>query len=156
MKKNLKQMDEETRNFLIVVIAVTVVVGLFFLLTTIRLNQPYQISVPPLSGDNQIQFNEILMGSVFNMPEEAYFVFVYDDKNPVSDIHRNLLAQNQKGYRFYEINLNSFFNKSFYGETTQVEKDNLEFTGNTIILIEDGEVKEVLQKPSEIMSYFEE
>ncbi len=155
MKKYLQQMSEETRNFVLVGVGVFLVLGLFFLITFIRINQPYYVTVPPLSGDNRVQYEEILIGSLTNMPEERYFVFVYKDKGPIFDMYRNLLEQNEMEYRYYRANLNSFFNETYRGDTANDDKENLQFTGNTVVLVENGEIKEFLTTPTEIFSYFE-
>ncbi len=151
MKNYFATMDEETRNTVLISGIVLIIIILFFILTFIRLNQPSVISVPPLQSDNTIQYDEILIGSALNMPEERYFVFI-SGKDSLSSYYESLVAGSDLGYRYYTANLNSFFNQRF--KAAESDQAELKFSGNTILLIENGEVKEFLEKIDEVESYF--
>ncbi len=154
MKKYLDQLNDEVRNVVIVGLAVLLVIGVFFLITYVRISQPYTVDVPPLSGDNRIQFDEILIGSMLNMPEDSYYVFVYDKKHPLGEIYQDFLMQRQIEERYYTANLNNFFNQPFH-DTEGKYNDELRFAGNTVVLIEDGTIKEFLETPEEVVMHFE-
>lgn len=151
MKNYFSSMSEETRNTVLISGIVLIIIVLFFILTFIRLNQPYKIMVPPLYSDNSIQYDEILIGSALAMPEERYFVFI-SNNDSTSPYYENLVASSDLGYRYYKANLDSFLNQGFYA--SESNRDDLKISGNTILFIENGEIKEFLETIDEVTSYF--
>ncbi len=154
MFEKLKAMDEELRNVLIISISVLVIIVLFFWITAVRLNQPYEIRVPEFTINNEIKFDKILIGEMFNLPEENYFVYVRDENNPNDMLFESLVATNDLGYRHYEANLNSFFNYHFLAEESNQDKNNLQFKTSTILLIKDNQIVEFLEEKDEVLNYF--
>ncbi len=153
MKQKFAQMSDEVKNTILVSASVLIIISIFFVLTLIRVNQPTKIIVPPFFSDNSIQYNEIMIGSMLSMPEKEYYVLVYIDSY-LKDYYESLLATNEQEYRYYKADLNSFFNHHFYAEETVINKNNLKFSEDAIVIIKDGEIKEVLVDIKEIAEYF--
>ncbi len=149
MGKKQEILDDEIKNFIIISIIVVVIFLVFFWLTSLRINRPYKPTIPKGYVEAEINYEKILMGSVFNMPEENYYVFVKFKNDPY---YQMLLDTNKKEYRYYEVDLNSFFNQNWRGEENN--QADLKFATNTILLISDGKIVEFLDEKTKIIEHF--
>lgn len=142
-------LDDEIKNFILISIIVVVIVLIFFWLTSIRINKPYKPIIPKEYPPAEISYSKILMGSIFEMPEKNYYVYVINDGNPY---YKSLLDVNENGYRYYEVDLNSFFNQAYFSETSS-QKD-LRFARDTILLLRDGKIVEFLDNKEKVEDHF--
>ena len=149
MQKKTSWVDDEIKNFFIISAIVIVIVLIFFWLTSIRINRPFRPEVPNYVMPAKIQFSEILMGSIYNMPEDNYFVYVKLNENPLFEY---LLEINEMGYRYYIVDLNRFFNKQHISDKTNYLK--LEFANSTILLIQKGKIFKEFDTNQKDIDYF--
>lgn len=149
MKDKVNIIDDEVKNFIIISLIVIAIVLLFFWLTAIRINKPYKPVIPKGDQPAQITYEKILMGSILNMPEVIYYVYIEKSENP---LYKYLLDTNENNYRYYRVDLNSFFNNEHQAaESSQAE---LKFADNTILLIENGKIVAFLDTPQKVKEYF--
>ncbi len=149
MKKKHAMIDDEIKNFILISGIVILIVLGFFWLTSIRINKPYKPTIPKQESETEISYSKILMGSILTRPEENYYVYVKKSENPY---YKLLLDMNEKKYRYYEVDLNSFFNKGYLAETSsQVD---LKFAGDTILAVSGGKIVEFLDNKEKIEAYF--
>ena len=154
MKKQLEILTPEVKQGIIITIAVLAVVVIFFWLTAIRVNRPYTISVPFVSYQQEIQFDEILMGSILNRTEDKYFVFVRDADFVGNMAYEQLVSMNEGNYRYYTVDLNNIFNREYQAEENNFDQNNLQFKTSTILVIENGEIIEFLADKDAVFAYF--
>lgn len=100
----------------------------------------------------EIDNSKVVCGTMFNRTEEEYYVLAYypeDKNNPIYDV----LVENYSGTtKLYTLNLNSGFNKTCIGETTNITNDlnNLKISNITLIHIKNGNVSESFQDTNKI------
>ena len=106
----------------------------------------------------EIQYDEILAGSSFNMRNDKYLVVYYDfTDTELSELTSTLTNYSYNGkYRFYTVNMNSGFNKQYISEKSNkkpTSADELLINGPTLIKFEDGKVTRYIEGVDSIIDY---
>lgn len=139
---------------LIKIIAIVVVIAIIFYLITIvitkykkeKLQSNYNDSTPAI-----IQYDEIVLGSIFNQRHDEYYVLIMKEKEPYQELLSNyirLYDSKEKSLKVYTSNLDSIFNKSYMSETSNLKTNNiLEFrvSGLTLVKIKGNAVVEAYE-----------
>ncbi len=135
--------NDEVRSFGILVLAIVIVLLLVYTISVFVKGKDYSSIFDNSLNASEIQYNELLVGTIFSPKDENYFVLVIDRDDPYADLLKNYAKnyiEGQKHEAFYTVDLGNMFNKSAKGEDTNVEE--LIFKGTTLIQIENGEIKE--------------
>ena len=100
----------------------------------------------------EIDNSKVVCGTLFTRSEEEYYVFAYyydDNNNPIYAS----LAKNYSGdITLYTMNLNSGFNKTCIGDTTNISNnlDELKLSNMTLLHIKNSNIVESFQDTNKI------
>ncbi len=153
MKDKLKYMDEETKNFIIITVLVIMLFSFFLWLTALRLNKPFVIRNPNISYSNEIQYKEIMAGSIFNLEKDKYYVFVLKDNHPYNYLFESTVDQDEN-IDYYTVRLDNPLNNGYFAEESVKEKNGIKFSGSSVLLVENGELIEFIETREELTEYF--
>ena len=163
-KKNInKKIDEmETSTSYEILKVVTVLLGVlavlscFYLLTVFVTGNNSKQEEEKVEAE--IQYDEILAGSSFNMRNDKYLVVYYDfTDTELAELTSTLSNYSYNGkYRFYTVNMNNGFNKQYVSEKSNKKPksaDELLIKGSTLIKFEDGKVTRYIEGVDKIIDY---
>ncbi len=143
MQKNKKIENPpiEMGNMFKIVLIILIVFGIFYVIT-------YYIK----KGNNEtynnqpntyttIQYDEILIGSILNQPEDEYYVLLVS-QDLYNRYYKNYLSQYSNGNKFYYAIIENGLNKSYFNETSNLKPEDIkDFKFNTISLLKIKESK---------------
>lgn len=152
MKDKIKYMDDETKNFAIVTILVILLFSFFLWMTSMRVNKPFSIKNPDISYNNEIQFKEIMAGSIFNIEKDKYYVVVIEKNNPYNYLFESMIDQ-KEGAEYYIVQLNNPLNNGYSADESVKEKNGIKFSGSAVLLVENGELIEFMETKEEFMEH---
>lgn len=161
-EKNKKEttLGEELKSFIksdigsligIVLIIVLIMGGFFFITDFIKnLNKPEE----ELIASQDIQYDEILLSNMLKQPNNAYYVFIFDDGSEALDskdidiqtydIYLELYEGKENSLRLYRADLTSKFNEVYRTdkESNLIVSDikELKVKSNTLVKVENGVV----------------
>lgn len=148
----------EIRKLLIIIGAVCAVMLAFYFITEVVLkNKKDKTIEPDIKLEPTIQYEQILMGSLFNQNENDYYVFVYDEDDILVDIYNQYLSTYKNSsdpVKVYKVNLSEDFNKSYISEESYLKGSDItkiKVTGTTLIRISDGEIYRAFEGYDEII-----
>ena len=67
-----------------------------------------------------IQYDEILIGSILNQPEDEYYVLLVS-QDLYNRYYKNYLSQYSNGNKFYYAIIENGLNKSYFNETSNLK-----------------------------------
>jgi hypothetical protein len=141
MQKGTLTTDNEIINllkiFAIVVLVFLVFIGISKIIETDS-SEPEEIV---------IQYTDIIVGDILNQNGE-YLVLVSEDD--IADLESLISAT------YFTVNLKSVFNKSFVGETSNLEVDDIKdivFSETTLLSIKDNKIVSSYEGSDEIETY---
>ena len=137
--------ENEVGKLIKLIIIVTLIFVAFYVLT-ILVNK--KDTPEDNTGDDSdvIQYDEILIGNIFEQPNKEYYVMVYDDDDynaSVYSVYLSNYSSKEDAIRVYTAKLGNYFNKSFKAEksvlnTNDIKK--LKFKGSTLLKIKNGKI----------------
>lgn len=171
INKSVKMMDtsdstDEIRKLLIIIGAVCAVMLAFYFITEVVVKNKNKNN----SNDNQndikieadIQYEKILMGSLFNQSESDYYVYVYDTDDTMVDLYNQYISSynNLKEHlKVYKVNLNEDYNKSYIANESYLSGGNIKdikVTGTTIIRVKDKQISASYEGSEQILKKLKE
>lgn len=140
---------DEIRKLLIIIGAVCAVMLSFYFITEFVVknkkgadNKPNdQINIEP-----DIQYENILMGSLFKQNGSEYYVLAYDEEDILTEIYNQYISTYTKkeGHlNFYKVNLSSDYNKGYIAEESYLSGNDvtkIRVKETTLIRIKDGKI----------------
>ena len=163
VEKQIDEMDSFVKNkfsILAIIFGVLCFFGIFYLLTVYITNDDTSKSTVDEINETEIQYEEILAGSSFNMNEKEYLVIYYDKSD--DDISSKLgtaistYDNNEDALVTYTVDMSSAFNKSFVNDEANSdpsEASELSLAGPTLIKFSDGDVVEYIESVDGILDY---
>lgn len=152
--------DQEWFHVIRVVLIVLGFLGIFYLLTVYIINRN-QTDTGSSKEEVSIQYDEILVGTSFDMKDSEYLVLYYDKSDEdLSKSFSDKLSSYQsmeEALKVYTTDLGSAFNQSYV--TTGVVNRNpndaseLRFSGPTLIKFADGKVIDYIEGENSILEY---
>lgn len=139
---------------LIKVIAIVVVIAIVFYLITIVITKYKKEKQQPNYSDTTpaiIQYDEIVLGSLFKQMRDEYYVLIMNEKEPYQkllSIYVQTYSAKEKSLKVYTSNLDSIFNKSYVSDTANLKTSNIsEFrvSGLTLVKIKQNTVVEAYE-----------
>lgn len=143
---------DEVRSFGILVLAIVIVLLLVYTVSVFIKGKDYSSIFDNSLNASEIQYNELLVGTIFSPKDEKYYVLVIDEEDPYADLLKRYAENYLEGSKheaFYTVDLGNIFNKSSKKEESNIEE--LVFKGTTLMQIENGEIKEY-EEDSETIS----
>lgn len=151
--------SSEIRKLLIIIGAVCVVMLAFYFITEFVLkNKKDDSKEPEIKIEPTIQYEQILMGSLFNQNEDDYYVLVYDEDDKLIDIYNQYLQtykNSEDPVKVYKVNLSEDFNKTYINEESYLygsDITKIKVTGTTLIRISEKEIYKAFEGYDEIIS----
>lgn len=160
-KINKKEIREENEmvNFLKMIIIVTVVFGLFYLLT-VFINKEDEEPTTDNNAKETIQYDEILIGNIFSKSGNYYvLVEAAGDKNTqVYEAYLNVYSEKEDSKRVYISKLNDILNSKYISEQTNLSNklSELKFSSTILLEIENGKIKKSYESDTEIRNVVKE
>lgn len=140
---------DEIRKLLIIIGAVCAVMLVFYFITDgvvkNKKDKPKE-ETPEVKIDPEIDYDHILMGSLFDQKEDSYYVLAYtedDDFYPIYEAYLENYDKIEDHLKVYRVNLSDGFNKSYIADESYLEGSNINLIkvkGTTLIRIEEGYV----------------
>lgn len=148
IKKEVKQATPITSNEVTNLIKIVLIVSAVFLIfygITIIVTKNKKASVPE-NTDAVIQYDEILLGTLFEQPNSEYYVLVTaadDEYLTTYTTYLSTYKTKENATRFYTSNLDSGFNKTYIAEESFINTNNLaelKFKESTLLKIKDKKI----------------
>lgn len=138
---------DEIRKLLIIIGAVCAIMLVFYFITDgvvkNKKDKPKE-ETPEVKIDPEIDYNHILMGSLFDQKEDSYYVLAYTEDDSFYPIYEAYLEKYNKledHLKVYRVNLSDGFNKNYIADESYLDGSNInsiKVTGTTLIRIEEG------------------
>lgn len=145
--------SEVKKTIIIIVIALFLLVGMYFLTKAILNKDVEEDKIM----ENSIQYDEILAGESFNQNEDEYYVIYYDSSNEYSTISSLISSYqlNNSDTRLYSVDISNGMNKKYVTDEDIIidNASSLKVKDNTLLKFRNGEVSEVITDINEITNY---
>lgn len=140
---------DEIRKLLIIIGAVCAVMLSFYFITEFVVKNKKEADNKPddqINIEPDIQYENILMGSLFKQNGSEYYVFAYDEEDILTEIYNQYISTYTKkdGHlNVYKVNLSSDYNKGYVAEESYLSGDDvtkIRVKETTLIRIKDGKI----------------
>lgn len=141
--------------FILIVIAVF---GCFYGLTNLIIKNKSTETAINEESEAIIQYEEIIVGDMYNQKEESYYVLVemMDDADiSTYESKKEEYMALENSLKVYTIDLSSAFNKKYVGEESNFESKYPIFSQSALLKITSGEIVEKYEGQEEIINYFD-
>lgn len=172
INKSVKMVDtasdgtDEIRKLLIIIGAVCAVMLAFYFITEVVVKNKDKNSTDDNQGgikiEADIQYEKILMGSLFEQNESDYYVYVYDKEDVMTEIYSQYISSynNLSSYlKVYKVDLSEDYNKSYIATESYLSGGNItdiKVTGTTLIRIKDKQISSSYVGSEEIIKKLKE
>lgn len=147
--------NNEMLHFVRMIVIVVIIFFAFYLITVFTTGNKKGSYTKRETSPSIIQYDEIILGDLYNQNENEYYVLVEEKEDPYLSLFRNLLKQyaaSENGIAYYTVDLSSAFNQKFYVEGSSFEPNNLKFSGTTLLKIKDKTITEYYQTSEDILN----
>ena len=147
--------EQEISSFIKILIGVVIVIAGIWLITN-HINKDKNSDLNNTKGT--VDYNLIVVGSIFNRPETEYYVLAFDSKDNNAVVYNSFLNSYQakeKALRIYYINLDNEFNKDYYsekGNSNAKSLEELKISNPTLIKIKDKNIVKYVEGKDNIKS----
>lgn len=146
------------QNIIKFIVIVLVVAALFYLITIIVSKNKTQ-STSKTKEESVIQYDSIIIGNMFQQKEKEYYVLLKDKNDTYLSYYEtyiNNYKQKDSALKIYNVDLQSAFNKKYYGKENKINKENFMIKETTLLKIKNSEIEEFYQGNEEISKKLEE
>lgn len=148
---------DEMKNLFKIVLIVTAIFLIFYGITTLiadKNNQKESLN----STDVTIQYDEILIGTLFEQSNSEYYVLVTTEEDKNISNYLNLISSyktKENAKKVYTSNLDNGFNKSYKAEETIISNklEELKLSNTTLLKIKDKTIIESYKNSEEITNH---
>lgn len=125
-------------------IVVAVILAFYGITVVLTNNKEKETSVPNDSNEAVIQYDEIIVGEIFNQSESEYYVLAYDDNSNSQEYISNLntYSELEGATKSYEIDLTNAFNKKYVSSESDFEGQFPIFSETTLVKIVNKQIVE--------------
>jgi len=158
--KNINNGNEMT-NFIKIIIVVTIILCVFYVLT-VFINREDEVKSPDNNDTNaQIQYDEILVGDIFEQSNDNYYVLIEDTEDVnirVYEAYLSVYSQKDDAKRYYTAVINNIFNNKYLAEVSNLTDDISKFKVNktTLLEISKGKIVKSYEKDEDILNVLKE
>lgn len=164
-KKNVSatiKSDNEFYKLIRIVLLLVILFGIFYGVTYfVTKNQKNTTDNSTEDKIAAIQYDKILVGTIFNQKRNEYYVLL--DKQDSNDYtlynsYATTYASKEKALKVFTVDMNDSFNKEFYGEESNITEELSEFKINkaTLLKIKDGSIVEQYEGKDSIVNHMKE
>jgi hypothetical protein len=144
--------NDELGQLLTLIVAIVVILFLVYIISSILKGKDYSSIFDNSLETTEIQYDEVLVGTMLKQPEEEYYVLVIDDEDPYKSIFENYFSNYislEYTTRMYKVDLGSIFNKDAKAEEASYS-GKLRFNKSVLVKVVNGSIEEVIDDSSEI------
>ena len=132
--------SNEMINLIKIILVVTAIFLIFYGITTLVTERENGTDTD--SGEATIQYDEILLGTLFEQPNAEYYVLVMAEEDYNVQTYTMLISSYtalENSIRVYTSNLDNGFNKSYKAEENNISNNlkELKLIGSTLLKIKD-------------------
>lgn len=133
------------------IVVIIIVVFMFYGLTVLITKNKKTGSQDDINNNTEIQYDEILIGNIYDQKEEEYYVLVEltSDYITLNDILTNYNSKTEK-IKLYTADLNNGFNKKYLGEKSNFENKYPIFNKSTLLKIKNKQLIEYVEGTDKI------
>ena len=147
--------NNEMVNLIKIVLIVTAIFLIFYGITTLVTDKSNSGTNPE---DVVIQYDEILLGTLFEQSNAEYYVLVTAEEDYNVQTYSSLVSSykaKENSLRVYTSNLDNGFNKSYKAEETKISNNlqELKLKGSTLLKIKDKTIV-AHYEGNDIMNHF--
>lgn len=166
--KNTKKIDSknisnenEMLRFIKMIIIVTLIFLAFYVLTIFINKEDKETDTNNDNTTVSIQYDEILIGNIFNQNTEDYYVLVEDTEDiqvQVYEAYLNIYKQKEEAKRVYTAKMNNMFNSKYIGEESNLSNSISDFkvSGTTLLEISNGKITNSYETEEKILEILKE
>ena len=146
MRKNAKERGIVTSDEMSVIGFIKILAWLLAIVVIFTLITMYVTRDKKENTNNEIQYTNIIVGSILNRGEEDYYVLALDENDLNASTYQSLVDKyNQKEdhLRFYYVLLSDPFNASYVSDKANLSVDSItdiRFNGSTLLHIKNGKI----------------
>lgn len=158
MKKNEKQIlktnnsveSDEYKKLIKLILIIAVVFLIFYVATLIFTKKNYDDIFSNDLNANEIQYDEIIIGNMFDKSGE-YYVLLLEEDDPYKELFSSYLTNIRKNKKIYTVDLSSAFNKKYIADEYSINKDDFKTKGTLLLKINDNDIKEYYESKEDIL-----
>jgi len=161
--KNNKEAENKTeiKSFLIILFIVIGFILIFFLiiLGLSALGVFEEGYTKPTTENSEISYDEILIGNVFNKPENSYYVLFDTFLDETNNVYINyLITSKEYDNKIYKVDMSNPNNKKYLSNESNkkaTKVSDLKINGITLIKITNKKITQYLTGSNEIEKHLE-
>lgn len=158
---NNNSIKQEIYRIIKLLLIVLVFFSIFYMFTVYLINREEKTPVSN-STNEDINYNEVLAGSSFDLEDKEYIVIYYDTSDKDLKSKMNTLISNYNSKKstnpIYVVDMNSKFNKKYIGPGNDVlptSIDDLSINGPTLIEFNNKKVVNYITSYDNIKKYLD-
>lgn len=147
----------DLKKLVILIIIIVFILGIIYFITKAFEKKDYSNIFNNSLDTAEIQYQEIMLGTLFQQGDGEYYVLVIDDKDNSTNIFKSYVSTYQEAKHkipLYTVDLNNVFNKNAKASQSNYIKGQLKFRGTTLLRIKGKEIKETLDQIDQINNRF--
>lgn len=141
----------DLKQLFIIIVVIVAVLAVVYILSSVFKKKDYSSIFDNNLDVTEIQYDEVLVGTMLDQSEDEYYVLVYDDEDPYAEIFNNHIKsylEAEYKTRIYTVDLNNIFNRN--SKADDYDYDDLKFKSTSLLKIEDGEIESHYEDSIEI------
>lgn len=156
LKNNQSVESDESKKLIKIIIIVAIIFLLFYIATLFFTKKDKDNIFKNDLNAAEIQYDEIIIGEMFNKQGE-YYVLLQEEDDPYKSILNTYVTSIRSGKnKIYTVDLSSAFNKSYISDENNCEEDNFKVKETLLLRIEDGKIKDHYENKDEILNKLKE
>lgn len=138
-------------NLIKITVILVLIIAIFYGLTIIITKNKKQELENEVPSNTKIQYEEILIGNIYNQKETEYYVLVELESDYLT-LSSSVNSYNKKddALKLYVSNLNDGFNKKYLGEKSDFTKEYPTFSKSTLLKISNKKIVEYTEGTDDI------
>lgn len=150
-QKYINNDTKEIRTLIIITLAVVIIAGCLYFLTDKILNKKDEKETKEVT----FNYDETIVGMMFNRPYESYYVFLYDKTSENATQYDTLLnnyRDKEDAVKVYYVDMCLKNNSIFFAEKSNPKAkspEEVKIKDSALILIKNGEILKYYEKISD-------
>lgn len=153
--------ENEMMRFIKMIIIVTLIVLVFYILTMFINKKEKETDINNNNPSVSIQYDEILIGNIFNQNNKNYYVLIEDAEDvqtKVYEAYLNVYKQKEDAIRVYISKMNNMFNFKYISDKSNLSDNISEFkvSKTTLLQISEGKISNSYETEEKILEILKE
>lgn len=150
INKKKSSESDEYKKLITLIIIITVSFLALYLITTIFTKKENDSIFKNDLDPSEIQYNEIIIGSMFDMDGENY-VLLLDKDDTYKELYTSLVTSVRDNKNIiYTVDLSSAFNKKYISDENNYDEDDFKVSKTTLIKIENKKITSHYEEKEDI------